>query len=167
VLIIDLPAVIAPAMAASFMLASLVLVPAAPNTIDVEGTRRVLALLEQAARERTHWPPRTLLVPMRVREMEGGLEDWRTRLARLGLPMSPPLRHHSEFDTAFTRGSWVGDGFRGSAAYKELRALAERVVQELARTSARPTELPLVPPPPLPWWRRLLGGEPLRAAFSG
>jgi hypothetical protein len=170
VLVIDLPAVIAPAMAASFLIASVILIPAVPNAVDIDGTRRVLALLETATRERVGWPPRAFLVPVRVREMEAGLEDWRSRLVRLGLPMTGPIRHASEFDMAYTMGSWVGAKFRGSRANQELTLLTDRVLHEINLALPRPPA-PLtqpVRPEPLPWWRRALTlAQPWRAAFTG
>jgi chromosome partitioning protein len=171
VLVIDLPAVIAPAMAASFLMASVILIPAVPNAVDIDGTRRVLALLETAARERPGWPPRALVVPVRVREMEAGLEDWRTRLVRLGLPMTGPVRHASEFDMAYAMGSWVGDKFRGSRANHELTLLADRVMHEIDLAPPRPAVAqprPTMLEPMLPWWRRLLAAaQPRTAALSG
>jgi chromosome partitioning protein len=170
VLVIDLPAVIAPAMAASFLIASVILIPAVPNAVDIDGTRRVLALLETATRERVGWPPRAFLVPVRVREMEAGLEDWRSRLVRLGLPMTGPIRHASEFDMAYTMGSWVGAKFRGSRANQELTLLTDHVLHEINLTLPRPPTPLTQParPEPLPWWRRALTlAQPWRAAFTG
>ncbi len=171
VLIIDLPAVIAPAMAASFLIASVILIPAVPNAVDIDGTRRVLALLETATRERAGWPPRTFLVPVRVREMEAGLEDWRTRLVRLGLPMTGPIRHASEFDMAYTMGSWVGAKFRGSRANQELTLLADRIMHELDLALPRPpmaASRPVKLAATISWWRRALTvAQPWRAALNG
>ena len=48
VLIVDLPAVVAPAMGAAFMIADVILIPVAPQAVDIEGSRRVLAHLEAA-----------------------------------------------------------------------------------------------------------------------
>jgi hypothetical protein len=147
-----------------------ILIPAVPNAVDIDGTRRVLTLLETATRERVGWPPRAFLVPVRVREMEAGLEDWRSRLVRLGLPMTGPIRHASEFDMAYTMGSWVGAKFRGSRANQELTLLTDRVLHEINLALPRPPAPLTQParPEPLPWWRRALTlAQPWRAAFTG
>jgi cellulose biosynthesis protein BcsQ len=76
VLLIDLPGVVAPAMGAAFLIASLILIPTVPQAVDVEGTRRVMAHLEKARAERPQAPPHALLVPVRVRDLERGLVDF-------------------------------------------------------------------------------------------
>lgn len=132
ILIVDLPAVVAPAMGAAFMIADVILIPVAPQAVDMEGSRRVLAHLETArAERRTGTPPKALLVPSRVREMERGLERWETMLEPMGLPSTTPLRHHIGYDRAFERGQWVGQAFPGGGAHREVTAIAERVLAEL------------------------------------
>jgi chromosome partitioning protein len=176
VLLIDLPGVVAPAMGAAFLIASLILIPAAPQAVDVEGTRRVMAHLEKARAERPHAPPQALLVPVRVRDLERGLVPWQDILEPLGLPMAPPLRHQVAFDRAFEEGRWVGERFPGSDAHREVQAIARRVLDELDRAAASPAfglawprpvrEFELAEAPASfdrggarrPWWRRVLGG---------
>lgn len=179
VLVIDLPAVIAPAMASAFLAASVILIPTAPTTTEVEGTRRVLGYIAAARAERVEHPFRTLLVPNRVRPLEQGLVDWRQAMGRLGLPMAPAVGHHSAFDRAFAAGDWVGGMFPNSTSHVEIMNVCESVCEELALVR------PYVPPlttwtnaePPKdtkvvylddhntrharryvaqPWWRRLL-----------
>ena len=171
VLLVDLPGVVAPAMGAAFLIASLILIPTGPHTVDIEGTRRVLAHLAKARAERAQSPPPALLVPVRVRDLERGLVRWQELLEPLGLPMTPPLRQQLEFDRAFEAGLWVGERFPGGAAQREVMAIAERVLAELdnaapppvlaARRPAPPPNLTAMParspPPRRSWWRRVLG----------
>jgi chromosome partitioning protein len=168
VLLVDLPGVVAPAMGAAFLIASLILIPTGPHTVDIEGTRRVLAHLAKARAERAQSPPPALLVPVRVRDLERGLVRWQELL---GLAMTPPLRQQLEFDRAFEAGLWVGERFPNGAAYREVMAIAERVLAELetvapppafsTRRPAPPPDLSPIPPRPAPprrsWWRRVLG----------
>src|SRR4051794_35932494 len=126
VLLIDLPGVVAPAMGAAFLIASLILIPVAPQAVDVEGTRRVMAHLDKARAERPQAPPQALLVPVRVRELERGLVPWQDLLEPLAPPMTPPLRHQVAFDRAFEEGRWVGERFPGSDAHREVQAGARR-----------------------------------------
>jgi chromosome partitioning protein len=176
VLLIDLPGVVAPAMGTAFLIASLILIPVAPQAVDVEGTRRVMAHLDKARAERPQAPPQALLVPVRVRELERGLVPWQDLLEPLALPMTPPLRHQVAFDRAFEEGRWVGERFPGSDAHREVQAVARRVLDELDRAVAPPAfglarprparELELAEAPAgfdhsgarRPWWRRVLGG---------
>jgi chromosome partitioning protein len=176
VLLVDLPGVVAPAMGAAFLIASLILVPASPSAVDVEGTRRVLGLLAKARAERATAPPAALLVPVRVRDLDRGLVPWERVLEPLGLPMTPPLRQHVAFDRAYEAGRWVGELFPGGEAHREVRAVAERVLAELGRAAAPPAfasprpalataglaEAPARRFEPAPagrrsWWRKVLG----------
>jgi hypothetical protein len=126
VLIVDLPAVVAPAMGAAFMIADVILIPVAPQAVDIEGSRRVLAHLEAAAGRARATPPKALLVPSRVREMERGLERWETMLEPMGLPSTGPMRHHIGYDRAFERGQWVGRPSRAAAPAARIVATPER-----------------------------------------
>jgi hypothetical protein len=106
-----------------------------------------------------------------VRDLERGLAPWQQMLEPLGLPMTPPLRQHLEFDRAFEAGLWVGERFPGGAAQREVMAIAEHVLAELgtavpppvlaARRPAPPPDLSPMPsrsaPPRRSWWRRVLG----------
>ncbi len=161
VLVVDLPAVVAPAMGAAFLIADVIQIPVAPQAVDIEGSRRVLAHLEAARAERRDTPPKALLVPSRVREMERGLERWETMLEPMGLPSTPPMRHHIGYDRAFERGQWVGQAFPGGGAHREVGAIAERVLAELgmaapvagaapAATPAAAAAKPAVAQPPPP-----------------
>ena len=102
-------------------------------------------------------------MPSRVRE----LERWETMLEPMGLPSTPPMRHHIGYDRAFERGQWVGQAFPGGGAHREIGAIAERVLAELGLAAqvaaatpdpvsrpaapepavAKPVQQPLPPPP--------------------
>jgi chromosome partitioning protein len=138
VVVIDLPASVAPALGAALLMATVILVPTSPSRIDLEATRRVLVHIRRAREERGARPPAVFIVPDRVVDLERGLDGFATRLADLGEPMAPPIRHSSAFDLAFERGEWVG-GFRpGTSAHHEVQALAELVAQRLAVMAPSP-----------------------------
>jgi chromosome partitioning protein len=140
IVLVDLPASVAPALGASLLLATVVLVPTSPSEIDLEATRRVLAHVQRARESRKNHPPAVLVVPNRVVPLERGLAGFMERLERLGERVTPPLRHSVGFDLAFERGEWIGSLRPGSAAHQEVRALAELIEGQLS----------LLRPPPWP-----------------
>jgi chromosome partitioning protein len=143
VVLIDLPASVAPALGASLLMASVILVPTSPSQIDLDATRRVLAHIRRARAERGNQPPAVFIVPDRVVDMERGLEGFADRLTRLGEPVAPPLRHSAIFDLAFEHGQWVG-GFRpDSSAHAEVLALAELVEKQLDAMAPSPWPRPV------------------------
>ena len=134
--LVDLPASVAPALGASFMMASVILIPSSPSEIDLVATRRILAHVARARRERPQQPPAVLLVPTRVVDLERGLETFVGRLAKLGEEVAPPLRHAVAFDQAFAQGRWIGTSRPNSAAHAEVRALVDLILRRLERTEA-------------------------------
>ena len=131
--LVDLPASVAPALGASFMMASVILIPSSPNEIDLVATRRILAHVARARQERPQQPPAVLLVPTRVVDLERGLETFMSRLAKLGEEVAPPLRHAVAFDQAFAQGQWIGTFRPNSAAHAEVRALVDVILRRLER----------------------------------
>ena len=175
VTLVDLPASVAPALGASFMMASVILIPSSPSEIDLVATRRILAHVARARRERPQQPPAVLLVPTRVVDLERGLETFVGRLAKLGEEVAPPLRHAVAFDQAFAQGRWIGTSRPNSAAHAEVRALvdlilrrlerieagvsaAEAAAPEIARPAAAPYRRDAPPPEQRGWLGRLFGG---------
>jgi chromosome partitioning protein len=132
--LIDAPAAAAPAMAAALLMASLVLVPLAPSELEVSATYRMGRHLRQVRAERPDNPPEVLVVPTRVAAGSPPLGRLAEPLAALRPDVAPPLRYRREYQEAFARRLWVGAHRPGSAAHREVLALA-RVVR--ARLAAR------------------------------
>lgn len=143
--IVDLPASVAPALAASLMMATIVLIPTSASDIDLAATERVLGHVRKARQERQGEDLSVLVVPNRFVDLDHGLEPVRSRLARLGEEVAPAIRQSAIFDYAFSQGGWVGSVRPGSAAHGEIRILAELVEQRLApaRPSLWPNRMPL------------------------
>ena len=154
IVLVDLPAVVAPVLAMAFLYANLIIIPAAPNAVDLMGTKRVLRYIAAARAERPYSPPKVLIVPTRV---YGAAVDERTIKAAfeaLGEPVGPPLHLRSEHDQAFARGEWVGSAFPGSEAHRDMLAVIDSVTAALTgapRLSevARPARPEVVEPPPV------------------
>ena len=138
VTLVDFPAGMAPALAVTFLLASLILIPTSPHAIEVAATRRMLRHVERVRAERPDDPPGVLIVPNRVQDLGNGLEGYRDRLAGLGEELAPPLRQDGRFDQAFAEGDWVGAIAPGSSAHNEILGLAGLVRDRLAKTAPAP-----------------------------
>lgn len=136
--VIDLPASVAPALAASFLLATVILVPTSPGAIDLAATRRMLARVARARQERQGQPPAVLVVPDRVMPAGPDTPDTLTGLASLGEALAPPFHQSSLFDVAFERGMWVGSLAPGSRPHREAQALAAVVAGRLAALPPAP-----------------------------
>jgi chromosome partitioning protein len=137
VVVVDFPAGIAPALAACLLAASLVLVPTSPGGLDLAATRQMLRHISRARAARPGAPPRVLVVPNRL--PGGGRLDaaLRDRLGSLGEELAPPLGDHPEHADAYAARRWIGAQGPGSAAHREVEALARRVRELLAGATPR------------------------------
>jgi hypothetical protein len=119
----------------------MILVPCAPNELEIAATRRMMQHVAKVRAERPHDPPDVLVVPNRVIGIEHGIAEFLARLTTFGEELTPPVRFSGDYDQAFGEGLWVGAHRPGSSAHEELLALAERLG---ARLESRP---PAVWPP--------------------
>lgn len=164
--VIDLPAVLSPALAAAFLAADAIVIPTSFSPIDIEATRRTLRHADVATAERAGGVPTVVLaVPMLIRR------DWlgRTRApvpaTRLQAPTAPPIGYHPEFAEAYGRSDWIGGYAPRSRAHRELEAVVDAIEAGLRRAAAaaaaaRPTATAdddgmRTPPPPPSGSRRL------------
>src|SRR3954470_24102520 len=148
ILVVDFPAGVAPALAATLLMSSAVLVPCTPSGIEVAATRRMTRHLARLRAERPADPPAVMIVPTRIGE--GGLtaSGFRERLAAFGEELAPAVPLDATFDAAYASGDWVGGHAPGSVAHAEVAALAALVRRRLAVRQ------------PAPW-------PPLRVAAAG
>ncbi len=164
VLVVDFPATVDVALGAALMVASTVLVPCAPNGIELAATRRMMRHVARLRAVRRADPPTVLVVPNRV----GGFGAGDTgaavaRLAALGEELAPPISARPEYEQAFAAGRWVGDLFPDSAPHRELLGLARFVCDRF--------EAPVPVPARAAGWawtpRFLAGWAPRRAMGPG
>src|SRR4051794_18562596 len=126
--VIDLPAVLSPALAAAFLAADAILIPTSFSPVDLLATRRTVRHARVAAAERPARPPLILAVPMLIRR------DW------VGRPEAPAPRHRAleiavadavgydpAFGEAFERSDWIGGHAPRTRAHRELLAVVDRV----------------------------------------
>ncbi len=141
VIFVDFPAGLAPTLAVTLLMSSMILIPCAPNELEIAATRRMMQHVAKLRGERPYDAPDVLVVPNRVIGIEHGIDEFLARLSTFGEELAPPVRFSSDYDQAFGEGLWVGAHRPGSSAHEELLALAERLG---ARLETRP---PAVWPP--------------------
>lgn len=135
VVFVDFPAGLAPALAVTLLMSSMILIPCAPNELEIAATRRMMRHVARVRSERPHDPPDVLVVPNRVIGLEHGVDEFLARLSTFGEELAPPVRFSGAYDLAFAEGKWIGACQPGSAAHEELLVLAERLG---ARLELRP-----------------------------
>jgi chromosome partitioning protein len=151
--VIDLPAVLSPALAAAFLAADAILIPTSFSPVDLQATRRTVRHAKIAAAERAARPPLILAVPMLVRR------NWMSkpevpapRHRALEVPVADPVGYDPAFGEAFEQSDWIGGYAPRSRAHRELLTVVDRVEAGLAGhpTGAGPATRPQVRPDQTP-----------------
>jgi chromosome partitioning protein len=129
--ILDLPPLLVPTLAAALMLADLILVPVTPSALDVAPTEGTLRMSRMTRESRAGRKPKGLLVPNRV-DPEGHYDPaTQAAFARLAERWAPELRHDVRHVDAFGTGTWIGDHAPRSTASADVLALAATVEELL------------------------------------
>ena len=137
--ILDLPPLLVPILAAALMIADLMLVPVTPSALDVAPTERTLRMARMTRESRAGRKPKGLLVPNRV-DPEGHYDPaTQAAFARLAERWAPELRHDARHVDAFATGTWIGDHAPRSTASADVLALAATVEELLEIKPPRPT----------------------------
>lgn len=129
--VLDLPALIGPAVASALLLGHVVLVPLAPTAVDRDGTLRTLRYVRIARETRGEQAAVVRLVPMRVGRADGAELRFLEQLAQLGERLAPPLGDHPGLADCLVSGRWIGEEPACADAHEEFRRLAV-MVEELA-----------------------------------
>jgi chromosome partitioning protein len=133
--LIDLPAVLSPALAAAFMAADVILIPTTLSPIDLEATRRTLRHARAAVAERPQRPPRLLVVPTLLRKSILGWSRQPGELLQLDVPIGPPQHYDPALAEAFAASDWIGGYAPRSVACRDLITL-EVTLESLLATAA-------------------------------
>jgi chromosome partitioning protein len=125
VVVLDLPPLHMPTLAAALMIADAILVPVTPSALGLAATRQTLRMIEVARAGRCRRAPMALLVPNRVRDegLEGGTGALLEAVERQG-PAVHELPEHVE---ACASGNWIGGYAPNSPATQDILALADAV----------------------------------------
>lgn len=129
--VIDLPAVLSPALAAAFLTADAIIIPTSFSPVDLQATGRTIRHAKVAAAERAARPPVILAVPMLVRR------SWTGRPVspppqRMEIRVAPPIGYDPAFAQAFERSDWIGSHQPRSRAHRELMKVAALIEGRLA-----------------------------------
>jgi chromosome partitioning protein len=136
--IVDLPAVIGPAMASAFLLARLIIVPVSLSAVDIDGTNRVLRYIRVARSERDGVGPEVLIVPNKLPRSVGIDRPVLDSLRCFGETLTDGLSLYPEHGRAFAAGRWIGDSAPGSRAHAEVMALEATVADAMRRSLPAP-----------------------------
>ena len=165
--VIDLPAVLSPALAAAFLAADAIVIPTSFSPIDIEATRRTLRHAEVASTERAGTPPVVLAVPMLIRRNWLGRTVATLPDGALEVPTAPAIGFHPEFAEAYAQSDWIGGYAPRSKAFRELVSVVETLEARLAEVrpaearhppagaAAAPSAEQQPPPPPASRARRM------------
>ena len=125
VVVLDLPPLHMPTLAAALMIADVILVPVTSSALCLAATRQTLRMIEVARASRRRGAPMALLVPNRVHDegLEGGTGALLETVERRG----PAVHERAEHIDAFATGNWVGAHAPDSLATREILALASAV----------------------------------------
>ena len=134
-MVIDLPAVLSPALAAAFLTADAIVIPTSFSAIDLEATRRTVRHAKMAAAERAANPPVILAVPMLIRRTWLGTPAMPpSRRRAMEIRIASPIGYDPAFATAFEQSDWIGGQHRRSRAARELLAVADLIEAGLAES---------------------------------
>jgi chromosome partitioning protein len=137
--VLDLPPLLVPTLAAALMIADLILIPITPSALDVAPTERTLRMARMTRESRAGRKPKGLLVPNRVDPQSQ--YDAATAAAITGLAerWAPELGQDVRHVEACATGTWIGHRAPRSAASADVMALAEAVATLLEIHLRNPT----------------------------
>jgi chromosome partitioning protein len=139
--ILDLPPLLLPALAAALIIADVILVPLTPSALDGAATRQTQRMIGTARESRPGRKPRGLLAPNRVDPHLGLRPAAQPTSSGTAECWGPAVRQDADHVMAVTAGQWTGAYAPGSPAAREIQALAG-VLEQLLRTQPRtPFEL--------------------------
>jgi len=137
--VIDCPPHVGLATRAAISVADVVLIPVSPAAADIAATGAALDLIARERNKRRDDGPKCLVVPSRIDRSSSTGQTAERILVQLGEEVGPPITSRVAFADSVAFGQWVGDYATGSAAHKEVTALADRV-KALLRKIKKDTE---------------------------
>ena len=124
--VLDLPPLHMPTLAAALMIADAILVPVTPSRLDASATRQTLRMIDVTRAGRPCRTPLALLVPNRVHVQDR--EEAAGSLPELGERRGTPMvRERHEHIEAIATGNWIGRHAPDSPATEDVLALADAV----------------------------------------
>ena len=133
IIVLDSPPHLNAALGGVIGVSDLALVPCGPSGLDLMATAETIGLIREIRSARKGQKPAIALVPNRVDVRTATGRELRDALDNIGEMVTPELRSRMAFSDAFNAGQWVGTYARNSAAYEEIRGLADYVLKKLRR----------------------------------
>jgi chromosome partitioning protein len=134
--ILDLPPLLVPALAAALIIAAVILVPLTPSALDGAATRQTQRMIRATRESRPGRRPRGLLAPNRVDPHLGLRPAAQSPAAEMAESWAPAVRQHADHVMAVAAGQWTGAYAPGSPAARDIQALAG-ALEELLRIDRR------------------------------
>jgi chromosome partitioning protein len=128
--VLDLPPLHTPTLAAALMIAHAILVPVTPSALGLPATRETWRMIEVARTSRRRAAPMALVVPNRVDA--GDLEEAGGALSERVERRAPTLHERHEHAEACASGNWIGGHAPNSPATYDVLALAGALEELLA-----------------------------------
>jgi chromosome partitioning protein len=143
--VLDLPPLHTPTLAAALMIADAILVPVTASALGLAATRQTLRMIDVARTSRRRGAPLALLAPNRVDAED--LEEAGGPLSELVERRGPAVHERHDHIEACASGNWIGGYAPNSPATQDILALADAV------------RLLLDLPPPIPEASRFLAAS--------
>jgi chromosome partitioning protein len=136
--VLDLPPLHTPTLAAALMIADGIVVPVTPSALGLAATRETLRMIDVARTSRRPGAPMALLVPNRVDAED--LEEAGGALSELLERRGPAVHEWHEHIEACASRNWIGGYAPNSPATHEVLALADALEELLAIERRAPVE---------------------------
>jgi chromosome partitioning protein len=130
--VVDMPPQLGPGFETALRLVDALVLPVTPSAIDLRATALTLQRLRRV-QQRRDGRPACLLVPNRVDQRTAIGRTIQRALRDLELGVAPPIAQRSSHASAFSARQWIGAHAPGSAAYREMAAVAAEF-EKLLRT---------------------------------
>jgi chromosome partitioning protein len=137
--VLDLPPLHMPTLAAALMIADAILVPVTPSALDLGATRQTLRMIEVTRASRPRRTPIALVVPNRA-DAPQRRQGTVAALSEIGERQGPPVHQHADHIEAFAAGDWIGQHAPESPATRDILALADALEGVLGTRRGLPVE---------------------------
>ena len=139
--VLDLPPLLLPTLAAALIIADVILVPLTPSALDGAATMQTLHMIRTTRESRPGRRPTGVLTPNRVEPQRHDRLVPEADLAEMAERWAPAVRQHGDHVEAVATGQWTGEYAPDSHATRDIEALADALEDVLA-LERRPADAP-------------------------
>jgi chromosome partitioning protein len=138
--VLDLPPLLLPTLAAALIIADVVLMPLTPSVLDRAATWQTERMIRTARQSRPGRKPKALLVPNRVDCPVGHDPGAPATTMEPAERWAPAVRQHVDHVEAVAAGQWTGEYAPHSPAALDIQALADALEGALRIDGRTPFE---------------------------